>query len=130
MHPQMPLNRVLNLIVYLNHDWDPAWGGNLELWERDSGPVVDIEPLFNRALLFVTTADALHGHPTRLECPPDRSRMSMSVYYWTATVSRNEPRNARVIWFGGGGSTAGGGFLERLRQSVPPGLRRRLRRRR
>ena len=40
-------------------------------------------PLFNRAVLFPTTAETLHGFPGPLRCPPDRSRRSASVFYWS-----------------------------------------------
>jgi hypothetical protein len=83
-HPALPLTRRLNLIVYLNRDWDPAWGGALELC--DPATMISgarIEPIFNRAALFPTTNKTLHGFPTPISCPPDRSRKSVSVYYWS-----------------------------------------------
>ncbi len=83
-HPALPLTRRLNLIVYLNRDWDAAWGGALELW--DSATKVcgaRVEPIFNRAVLFPTTSHTLHGFPTPISCPSDRSRMSVSVFYWS-----------------------------------------------
>jgi 2OG-Fe(II) oxygenase superfamily len=74
-HPVLPLTRRLNLIVYLNRDWDPAWGGALELKNPvDDGIVAKVEPVFNRAVIFPTTAETLHGFPDPMACPADRSR--------------------------------------------------------
>ena len=34
VHPQMRLNRRINLLLYLNKDWKEDWGGQLELWDQ------------------------------------------------------------------------------------------------
>lgn len=83
-HPALPLTRRLNLIVYLNRDWDPAWGGALELYDPAARICcARIEPIFNRAALFPTTDKTFHGFPTPISCPPNRSRKSFSIYYWS-----------------------------------------------
>jgi len=83
-HPVLPLTRRLNLIVYLNRDWDRAWGGALELKNPgDDGLVAKVEPFFNRAVIFPTTAETLHGFPDPMTCPADRSRKSVSWFYWS-----------------------------------------------
>lgn len=83
-HRRMKLSRRLNLLVYLNTDWEESYGGHFELWERDmSQCAVKILPLFNRVALFSTTGDSWHGHPNPLTCPPDRSRKSLALYYYT-----------------------------------------------
>ncbi|MGB1248134.1 MAG: 2OG-Fe(II) oxygenase [Chitinophagales bacterium] len=83
-HKKMGLSRRVNLLVYLNKDWEESYGGNFELWEKDmSKGVVKILPLFNRIAMFSTTGDSWHGHPDALSCPPDRSRKSLALYYYT-----------------------------------------------
>lgn len=83
-HPNLGLARRFNLLLYLNRDWDPAWGGDLELWDaRTKQRGQSYAPLFNRLVLFPTTPEALHGHPVPLTCPEDRSRRLLSVYYWS-----------------------------------------------
>ena len=83
-HRKMNLDRRLNLLVYLNEDWEEAWGGHFELWEKDmSQSVVKIAPHFNRMALFSTTGNSWHGHPDPLLCPPERSRRSLALYYYT-----------------------------------------------
>lgn len=94
-HPHLPLVRKLNLIVYLNRDWDPAWGGGLELWgDKEGTTKTVIEPFFNRAALFPTTEETLHGFPNPMTCPQGRSRKSVSLFYWapdTDAIDRGAP---------------------------------------
>lgn len=83
-HPKMRLDRRLNLLVYLNRDWRDEYGGHLELWDRQMTRAVErILPVFNRTVIFATTDFSYHGHPHPLACPPDRSRKSLSFYYYT-----------------------------------------------
>lgn len=83
-HKRMALSRRLNLLIYLNEDWKEEYGGHFELWERDmSKSVVKILPIFNRMAMFSTTGDSWHGHPDKLTCPPDRSRKSLALYYYS-----------------------------------------------
>lgn len=81
---RLKLDRRLNLILYLNRDWREEWGGHLELWDRDMTAAQSrILPLFNRMVIFSTTARSFHGHPEPLQCPPDRTRKSIALYYYT-----------------------------------------------
>lgn len=83
-HRKMKLDRRLNILVYLNENWDESYGGHFELWEKDmSKRVVRIPPIFNTLALFSTTDNSWHGHPDPLTCPPDRSRKSLALYYYT-----------------------------------------------
>lgn len=83
-HRKMKLDRRLNILVYLNENWEESYGGHFELWEKDmSKRVVRIAPLFNTLALFSTTDTSWHGHPDMLTCPPDRSRKSLALYYYT-----------------------------------------------
>ena len=73
----------VNLFLYLNADWDDAWGGHLELWDRELTRCEQrIAPLRNRLVIFASTDFSFHGHPTPLTCPPDRTRRSLAVYYY------------------------------------------------
>lgn len=84
-HPRLKLRRRLNLLIYLNDDWQPGWGGDLELWDGDMRRCeVRVAPLLGRAVVFNTDADSFHGHPDPLRCPADRSRRSIATYYYTA----------------------------------------------
>lgn len=85
IHDRLKVERRLNLLIYLNEDWDESYGGELELWNKDmSECAVRVKPVFGRAVIFSTALDSFHGHPDPLKCPPQRSRRSMATYYYTA----------------------------------------------
>lgn len=62
--------RRANLILYLNEDWEPEYGGDLELWSTDMKRCVEkVSPIANRVLIFTTDATSFHGHPEPMRCP-------------------------------------------------------------
>ncbi|TNF34013.1 MAG: 2OG-Fe(II) oxygenase [Gammaproteobacteria bacterium] len=99
-HPWFRLDRRLNLLVYLNPGWQPEYGGDLELWERDlSACVKSVSPIAGRAALFSTTRDSFHGHPHPLTCPEGMSRKSLALYYYTHGRPANEdPSEHKTLW--------------------------------
>jgi Rps23 Pro-64 3,4-dihydroxylase Tpa1-like proline 4-hydroxylase len=83
-HTKLKLDRRLNVLLYLNHDWKEEYGGHFELWNKDMSAMVHkILPLFNRMAMFSTTSTSFHGNPTPVACPPGGSRKSIAVYYYT-----------------------------------------------
>jgi Rps23 Pro-64 3,4-dihydroxylase Tpa1-like proline 4-hydroxylase len=88
------LARKLNLLIYLNKDWNDDWGGHLELWNNDKTQCVQkIAPIFNRCVIFNTTGKPWHGHPHPLNTPDEVTRKSLALYYYnvdnTVTNSHN-----------------------------------------
>lgn len=88
LHPKIKKQRKLNLIVYLNSNWEIAWKGSLGLWDNASNKrpgklIKEVPPLFNRAVIFDTTCNSWHGLPTPLACPDNEYRKSIAVYYLT-----------------------------------------------
>jgi len=90
-HKLMNLDRRLNILVYLNQDWKQEYGGDFELWDKDMREcVAKVAPIFNRLVIFSTTDYSWHGHPDPLTCPPDRSRKSLALYYYSNGRPGNE----------------------------------------
>ena len=85
IHKGMNVERRLNLLVYLNDDWLPEYGGDLELWDQKMETRWHrIAPVIGRAVVFNTSLDSYHGQPEPLSCPDGRSRKSIATYYYTA----------------------------------------------
>jgi Rps23 Pro-64 3,4-dihydroxylase Tpa1-like proline 4-hydroxylase len=83
------LHRRLNLIVYLNKEWETEWGGALEIHSNPRRPqenqIESFDPLFNRAVMFETNEYSWHGFP-KIDLPEDKrhlSRKSLSIYLYT-----------------------------------------------
>ena len=90
-HKTLNLDRRINVLVYLNENWKEEYGGHFELWEKDKSKcVAKIAPIFNKMAIFSTADQTWHGHPDPLSCPPDRSRKSLALYYYTNGRPKNE----------------------------------------
>lgn len=86
INEQLHLNRRINILIYLNKDWDESWGGFLEIWDKKmTAKVTGVAPVFNRCVIFNTDADSFHGHPDPLNTPADVTRKSVALYYYTAS---------------------------------------------
>jgi len=77
------LERRINLIFYLNENWQETYGGELGLYNEDLKKVVSVSPIANRMLIFSTSDISFHGHPERLSCPAKKYRKSIALYYYT-----------------------------------------------
>lgn len=92
----LQLRRRINVLIYLNKDWKLEYGGELELWDKKmQQKVKSVAPLFNRCVIFNTDADSFHGHPDPLTTPPDVTRKSIALYYYTAQAIENAVGESR-----------------------------------
>jgi len=90
-HPFLKLDRRLNLLLYLNKKWKKSYGGNLEFWDQEMKKCQKkIQPVFNRMVIFSTTDFSNHGHPIALNCPINKSRKSIAIYYFSKGRPKNE----------------------------------------
>jgi Rps23 Pro-64 3,4-dihydroxylase Tpa1-like proline 4-hydroxylase len=84
LHPKLPYFRKLNLIIYLSENYQTEFGGLLELWEGQDflvKKVKQIEPFFNRAVLFDTTQNSWHSVSPFAK--DGAFRKSLAIYYLT-----------------------------------------------
>jgi hypothetical protein len=87
-HKPMNLERRINVLIYLNKNWQLDYGGALELWNDGmSSCAIKLEPSFNRCVIFNTTSESWHGNPDLINHPDGITRKSIALYYYTSTWS-------------------------------------------
>ena len=74
--------RNMNLLLYLNKNWLPEYGGHLKLEDLRSGESKDLAVPFNRMIIQQTRAYTLHGYD-QTNFPPGRYRTSVATYAYT-----------------------------------------------
>jgi hypothetical protein len=74
--------RNMNLLLYMNKDWQPEYKGHLKLQDLRSGEEKDLDVPFNRMIIQQTRAFTLHGYEmTRF--PEGQFRTSIATYAYT-----------------------------------------------
>lgn len=87
-HPETHLHHRVNVLLYLNPEWQDDWGGQLELWPTDMSRVgARIQPLANTMVIWETHGGTLHGLPDPVAGPPGTSRFALASYYYTAEAA-------------------------------------------
>ncbi|MEL6997631.1 MAG: 2OG-Fe(II) oxygenase [Pseudomonadota bacterium] len=85
MQRRLNLRRRMNLILFLNEDWQDSYGGHLELWSTDMKECRHkVSPVIGRMVVFNTEEDSYHGHPDPTTSPEQIFRRSIALYYYTA----------------------------------------------
>ena len=103
IHPKLGLQRKINLILYLSSQLKPEHGGQLGLWEHDpttNAPgrlAKEIDPKFNRAVIFDTTQNSWHGMSRPLIQPEGIFRKSLAVYYLCTPSIGADPRGKALF---------------------------------
>lgn len=133
-HKIMNVRRRLNLLIYLNENWQSDFGGDLELWSKDMKKCEKkISPIIGRCVIFNTDLDSMHGHPDPLNCPEENSRKSIALYYYTSQVDLNDQPDRTTNFRPRAGT---GDKLDRavalrhfMNEWMPPAIRRLIQRR-
>jgi hypothetical protein len=77
------LFRRINLLLYLNSSWEAAWGGELQLWDKNVRRCeASFTPVFNRCVIFETSEISFHGVVPVSSAAP-MPRQSFATYYYT-----------------------------------------------
>ena len=73
--------RKINIILYLNKEWDSSWNGSTELWDKELNSYIESPIVYNTAIVFQTNDISWHGVPKKINCPDNESRKSIAYYY-------------------------------------------------
>lgn len=93
------LERKLTVLYYLGKDWQPEWGGALELWDEPRTRCeASFLPVLDRLVVMAHGDTYWHGHPAPLACPEGRHRATVSAYYYVASASPDEDAAHGAIW--------------------------------
>jgi Rps23 Pro-64 3,4-dihydroxylase Tpa1-like proline 4-hydroxylase len=85
IHAEKNVHRRLNMLIYMNKDWKPEYGGDLEMWNADmTNCDKKVAPLFNRAVIFETNEISYHGY-SKITVPAGMTRKSIYTYFYTDT---------------------------------------------
>ncbi len=104
IHAQKNVHRRLNMLIYMNKDWKPEYGGDLEMWNADMSECIKkVAPLFNRCVIFETNEISYHGY-SKITMPEHLTRKSIYTYFYTDlredavsyhdTVFRSKPEDS------------------------------------
>ena len=81
--------RTLNLLLYLNKDWQPDHGGQLKLEDLRNDEKKSIDIPFNRLVIQLTGKYTLHGYD-KINFPEGKYRTSIAGYAYTIHKRRIE----------------------------------------
>ncbi len=81
--PERKLHRRLNLLIYLNPQWEDSWGGQFQIWDKEVKCCeAAFAPIYNRCVIFQTSDISYHGVvPVSPDAPFPRK--SFATYYYT-----------------------------------------------
>lgn len=90
--------RELNLLLYLNKDWKPEFGGCLDLKNNETGEEISIEPLENRMVIMLTKPHTIHGYKP-INFPNGKMRTSVAAYAYSVSEENRSVAYASTKWY-------------------------------
>lgn len=94
---RLKLYRRLNLLLYLNPQWQESFGGCLELWEKGAQrPAKVVVPEWGTCVIFRTDDQSVHGFSTPIE--KEHWRSSIALYYYSSREAARFSGDAFTYW--------------------------------
>ncbi len=96
--PVLKLFRRVNVLVFLNPDWKPGDGGELDLFALgDDTPRVVVAPQYGTCVIFTTDNRSVHGVDTIAETA--NPRRSIALYYYTVEEAEVFSGDRGTYWY-------------------------------
>lgn len=90
-HPFSDKQRKLNIILYLNDEWNKEWNGDTQLWNNNMTECMcKSYPTINTAIIFYTGENSWHGVPETILCPTNIYRKTLAFYYVSDITNKND----------------------------------------
>ena len=101
LYKRLDLYRRLNVLVYLNGEWDESWGGCLELYTpgadgADQAPARVVIPRGGTMVIFRTDDRSAHGFNRPIA--EGKWRRSVALYYYTAEEAADYSGDTNTYW--------------------------------
>ena len=91
--------RKLNLLLYLNPNWEPSYGGCLDLRNGQTNESGSIEPIENRMVIMSSNEHTVHGYKA-INFPTGMLRTSIAAYaYSSRDKSKGVVKYKSTVWY-------------------------------
>lgn len=90
LHPILKIKKQATFGLYLSKNWKTEYNGKFEIWEGTNASqneaeiirkVDELEPVFNRAVLFTCNDYSWHGCPVEVKAPSEAKRIFLTISY-------------------------------------------------
>jgi len=92
---KLNLMRVANILIYLTPDWNPEWGGRLQIYDVDTNTYIEAPNDFNTMAMLTINEKSWHGYPA-LTSPPEIPRLAFRMWFYisssTEETAMQDPR--------------------------------------
>jgi hypothetical protein len=87
----------LNVMIYLNKNWQQEYGGYLRLRAGFDGETEEIAPIFNRCIFMLSDDTTYHGY-SKLNLPKNVTRKSIVVNFYKEELVDKVPPRRITTW--------------------------------
>lgn len=96
-HPTLRLFRRVNVLVYLNRDWDASEGGEFSLFDfGGERPALTVPPRFGTCVIFATDHRSVHGVQP---LTGSQRRCSIALFYYSVDPADVFSGVRRTQWY-------------------------------